>query len=49
MCKAAQLMDAHPEMDIKIIAELVGYQDQHYFSRYFKQYYKTAPSEYKQK
>ncbi len=47
MQKAGNLMKAHPEMDIKIIAELVGYSNQHYFSRYFKQYFAATPSEYK--
>ncbi|MDD3212845.1 MAG: response regulator [Eubacteriales bacterium] len=47
MTRAGELMKTHPEIDIKIVAELVGYSNQHYFSRYFKQYFAMAPSDYK--
>ena len=47
MSKAGKIIAAYPDMDFKTIAELVGYSDQHYFSRYFKQFFNMTPTEYK--
>jgi Response regulator containing CheY-like receiver domain and AraC-type DNA-binding domain len=49
MNNAGKIITDNPGMDIKVIAELVGYSDQHYFSRYFKQFYNMSPTEYKNK
>ncbi len=46
MRKAGEMIRANPDVDIKTVAELVGYANQHYFSRYFKQYFSVAPSDY---
>jgi len=47
MHKAGKMIETYPNMDLKVIAELVGYSDQHYFSRSFRQFYKMSPTEYK--
>ena len=44
--KAKQLIAAHPEMSFKSIGEAVGYPDQSYFSRIFKNVAGTSLSEY---
>ncbi len=49
MHKAGKIIDTYTDMDLKTVAELVGYTDQHYFSRYFRQFYKMSPTEYKLK
>jgi len=45
--KAIELMKTQKEMDLKQIAELVGYVDSHYFSRIFKSRTGKTPSEYR--
>lgn len=45
--KAKQLLQHHPEMSIRQIGELVGYQDQGYFSRIFKRQTGQSPFEYR--
>jgi two-component system, response regulator YesN len=45
--EAKRLMGTQPELDIKEIGEIIGYTDQHYFSRIFKNVTGKAPSEYK--
>ncbi|WP_256761927.1 response regulator [Cohnella sp. WQ 127256] len=45
--KAKSLMLNYPSMLLKDIAEIVGYQDHHYFSRVFKTVVGTTPKEYK--
>jgi YesN/AraC family two-component response regulator len=47
--EACRLLNNHPEMLFKEIAEIVGYQDHHYFSRIFKLLTGQNPSEYKEK
>lgn len=47
MKKAGEMILSDSDINIKEIAESVGYTDQHYFSRYFKQYYGVSPSAYK--
>lgn len=44
--KAKRLMKENPRFYIKDIAEMVGYQDQFYFSRVFRSYVGKSPSEY---
>ena len=46
ICEAKRLMKEQPGMLLKDIAEIVGYQDQHYFSRIFKSITGIAPSEF---
>lgn len=47
--EAIKLIVSNPEMDIKDIAERVGYFDSHYFSRIFKRKVGQTPSEYRVK
>ena len=47
MNKAIELMKTQKDMDLKQIAELVGYVDSHYFSRIFKNRTGKTPSEYR--
>ncbi len=44
----ARIMLADPEMKVQTVAENVGYNDQHYFSKAFKKYYGVSPSEFRQ-
>lgn len=46
--EAKRLMEASPELDIKEISEMVGYANQHYFSRIFKIVTGKTPSEYRE-
>lgn len=46
--EAKRLMREHPDMLFKNIAEIVGYQDQHYFSRIFRTMTGLAPSKFKE-
>lgn len=46
--EAKHLMESNPELDIKEICELVGYTDQHYFSRIFKETTSISPSAYRE-
>lgn len=45
--KAKKLMETQPELSIKDICSIVGYYDQHYFSRIFKNITGYSPSEYR--
>ncbi len=45
--EAQHLLRLQPEMDIKSIGELVGYPDQFYFSRIFKQVIGMSPSKFR--
>jgi two-component system, response regulator YesN len=45
--EAKKLMTEQPNMLLKDIAEIVGYQDQHYFSRIFKIVTGISPSDYR--
>lgn len=47
LSEAKRLMRENPELDIKTIGEMVGYSDQHYFSRVFKNATGMSPTEYK--
>ena len=47
--KARELFDETPEMLVKDAAEIVGYEDQHYFSKVFKLVIGCSPTEYKMK
>lgn len=46
--RAVELMKQYPEMDIKNLGEAVGYDDQHYFSRVFKNVMGMSPLKYKE-
>ena len=46
MEEAKKLLLLHPDWYIKDIAEMVGYQDQFYFSRVFRTYTGYSPSDY---
>jgi len=45
--KAKELLDFHHELSVKVIAEIVGYQDQRYFSRIFRKYTGVSPHEHR--
>lgn len=45
--EAKWLISNKSELDLKEVSEMVGYQDQHYFSRIFKNVTGKSPSEYK--
>ncbi|WP_373233181.1 response regulator [Cohnella sp.] len=45
--EAQRLIAEHRELDLKIIAEMVGYYDQHYFSKVFKNHVGRTPTEFK--
>jgi len=45
--EAKRLLTTNLDLDIKTIGELVGYTDQYYFSRTFKQHTDHYPSEYR--
>lgn len=47
--EACRLMSDQPEMKFRELAELLGFSDQHYFSKVFKEYKGLRPTEYKQK
>lgn len=49
MEEAKRLIAQNPEWNIGMIAQLVGYPDQHYFSRIFKSATGFSPSEYKER
>ena len=46
--ESARMMLTGPEIKVQTVAEQVGYNDQHYFSKAFKKYYGVAPSELRQ-
>ncbi|HEX7057740.1 MAG TPA: response regulator [Bacilli bacterium] len=48
MEKAAELLE-NPELKIHNIAGMLGYKDNNYFSKAFKNYYSVSPTEYRQK
>lgn len=45
--KAKYLLKNEPLLSVKEIGEIVGYHDQFYFSRIFKKYTNTSPSNYR--
>lgn len=47
--KARELLDASDNIMIKDIADALGFSNQHYFSKVFKQYTGCNPSEYKER
>ncbi|WP_310831700.1 response regulator transcription factor [Paenibacillus pedocola] len=47
MSEAKRLLIEHPDLDIRIIAEMTGYFDQHYFSKVFKSIVGQTPSEFR--
>ena len=47
--EAKKLLLEHPDLSVKQISTLVGYEDQHYFSRFFKELTGLSPSEYRNK
>ncbi len=47
--KAQHLLLHHPELSIRQIGELIGYQDQGYFSRIFKKQYSVSPFDYRER
>ena len=46
MERAAELL-AQPDIKISDIAERLGYADNHYFSKAFRNYYQLTPTEYR--
>lgn len=46
--EAKLLMNRYPDMDVKEIGEIIGYSDQHYFSRIFKNITGMTPSKFKE-
>ena len=49
MEKAAEKLLQYPELMIKDIAEMVGFEDQYYFMKRFKIHFSMTPSEYRTK
>ncbi|MCI8597837.1 MAG: response regulator [Lachnospiraceae bacterium] len=47
--EARKLMEQYPELMVKNISEMLGYEDQRYFSRVFKNMSGYSPTEYMQK
>lgn len=47
--EAKKLLTEHQEMLVKDIAEILGFYDQHYFSKVFKLYHGLSPVDYKMK
>lgn len=47
MNEARQLLASNPGLDVRSVGELVGYEDQFYFSRMFKIHVGLYPSEYR--
>jgi YesN/AraC family two-component response regulator len=47
--QARRLLESRPELEIKEIGEIVGYSDQGYFSRVFKQAMGVGPLEYRER
>jgi two-component system response regulator YesN len=47
--QACELMRQSPDLEFKYISELIGYNDQHYFSKLFKKHTGFAPTEYRNK
>jgi two-component system response regulator YesN len=45
--EAKHLISQHTELDMKTVAEMVGYYNQHYFSKVFKSMVGITPSEYR--
>ncbi|WP_168120550.1 response regulator [Paenibacillus sp. HB172176] len=45
--EAKRLIVEHPDLELKIIGEMTGYEDQHYFSKVFKSKTGMSPSEYR--
>ncbi|MDG0791540.1 response regulator [Cohnella ginsengisoli] len=48
IAEAKRLMLEHPDLDSRIIAEMVGYLDQHYFSKVFKNVVGQTSTEFRQ-
>ncbi len=46
--QARRLLESRPELEVKEIGESVGYPDQAYFSRVFKQAVGVSPLEYRE-
>ena len=46
--QARRLLESRPELEIKEVGEIVGYADQGYFSRVFKQALGVSPLEYRE-
>jgi two-component system response regulator YesN len=45
--EACELMQKYPDLEFKHISELIGYSDQHYFSKLFKKHTGLSPTEYR--
>jgi len=45
--EACELMQKYPDLEFKYISELIGYNDQHYFSKLFKKHTGFTPTEYR--
>lgn len=47
--EACKLMMQYPDLELKYISELIGYTDQHYFSKLFKKHVGLSPTKYRAK
>lgn len=47
MTEAKRLLQTRPDLKIKQIASLVGYEDQHYFTRLFTHLHEVKPSDFR--
>lgn len=47
--EAKKLLMEHSDLSVKQISTLVGYEDQHYFSRFFKELTGVSPSDFRNK
>jgi two-component system response regulator YesN len=45
--EAKRILDTNLKIDIKTVGDLVGYPDQYYFNRIFKNHIGYYPSEYR--
>ncbi|CAN7365324.1 response regulator [Paenibacillus sp. LjRoot153] len=45
--ESKRLIVEHPSLDLKVIAEMVGYFDQHYFSKVFKSMVGKTPTDFR--
>lgn len=46
---AKELLLSHPNLSVKEISAIVGYDDAYYFSKIFKKYYEYSPAEFKKR
>jgi YesN/AraC family two-component response regulator len=49
IAQARRLLESRPELEVKEVGQSVGYEDQAYFSRVFKQAVGVSPLEYRER